>query len=482
MPGSEKADVTFYKAVNITDLQGYSNVIDSTVLQNKNYSGETALGEKVEGYVTTTSQTGMPYQAYDVNVGETTGKVVLSFTGHTQASEKLALAVWNHISEKWIKVASGHGSKGSDFTLTAKVDTAEFVSEGKLRAMIVPDLVSNGSDTIGWFTDTQYYTDARYAADDTYKKMTQWYADQYKQNKIGYVAHTGDLIQSVGNMSQWKVADEAQKVLDDAKIPNGVVTGNHDVGDFSNLRYETSGYFTYFGEDRYKEQPWYGGSYNNNTHHYDLVTIGGKDLIMLYLGMGVEVTPDTVTWANTVLKEYSNRSAIILVHEYLATNGDFDKAQRGQQVFEKIIVPNDNVALVLSGHNPGVSRNTRMVDQSRFVQEIMSDYQHYNDRGGDGFLRTLQLKDGKLINKTYSPVVDRYYAFSDEEDNFTVDLPLQNPNRTISTASFTAGITEDVKIGNTVSVQSGRLLLLYGSHRKVVIRAGMRKLLQMARP
>ena len=49
----------------------------------------------------------MPYQAYDVNVGETTGKVVLSFTGHTQASEKLALAVWNHISEKWIKVASG---------------------------------------------------------------------------------------------------------------------------------------------------------------------------------------------------------------------------------------------------------------------------------------------------------------------------------------------------------------------------------------
>ena len=41
--------------------------------------------------------------------------------------------------------------------------------------------------------------------------MTQWYADQYKQNKIGYVAHTGDLIQTVGNMSQWKVADERKK-------------------------------------------------------------------------------------------------------------------------------------------------------------------------------------------------------------------------------------------------------------------------------
>ena len=194
----------------------------------------------------------MPYQAYDVNVGTTTGKVVLSFTGHTQGSEKLALAVWNHATGEWVKVASGHGSKGSDFTLTAKVDTAEFVSQGKLRAMIVPDLVSNGSDTIGWFTDTQYYTDAKfYAADDTYKKMTQWLADQYVQNKIGYVAHTGDLIQSVGNTSQWMVADAAQKVLDETKVPNGVVTGNHDVGDYTNLRYETSGYFTYFGENRY---------------------------------------------------------------------------------------------------------------------------------------------------------------------------------------------------------------------------------------
>ena len=171
--------------------------------------------------------------------------------------------------------------------------------------------------------------------------------------------------------------------------------------------------------------------------------------------MGVEVTPDTVTWANAVLKEYSNRSAIILVHEYLATNGNFDTAQRGQQIFEKIIVPNDNVALVLSGHNPGVSRNTRTVPgTSRFVQEIMSDYQDYN-RGGDGFLRTLQLNNGQLINKTYSPVLDRYNAFSAEKDDFTVNLPLQDPNRTISTASFTAGVTEDVKIGNTVSVQSG---------------------------
>ena len=47
VPGSEKADVTFYKAVNITDLQGYSNVIDSTVLQNKNYSGKLPSEKKL---------------------------------------------------------------------------------------------------------------------------------------------------------------------------------------------------------------------------------------------------------------------------------------------------------------------------------------------------------------------------------------------------------------------------------------------------
>jgi hypothetical protein len=35
------------KAINGTDIQGYSNVIDSTVIENKSYPGETALGEEV---------------------------------------------------------------------------------------------------------------------------------------------------------------------------------------------------------------------------------------------------------------------------------------------------------------------------------------------------------------------------------------------------------------------------------------------------
>lgn len=367
-------------------------------------------------------------------------KLLSPLQGHTQGSEKLALAVWNHESEKWEKVDSGSGSDGSDFSLNAKIDAADYVSEGEVRAMIAPDLVSNGSDTIGWLTDTQYYTESRFTFGGMYKIMTQWLTNQYKQNNIGYVAHTGDLTESVDDKGQWKIADEAQSILDDANVPNGVVAGNHDVGDSPDSKYESTGYFAYFGEDRYKHQPWYGGSYKNNTHHYDLVTIGGKDLIMLYLGMGVEITPESVAWANSVLEAYSNRNAILLVHQYLGTNGDFDEEHHGEQIFEKIIKPNENVALVLSGHNPGVAKNTRKVDSTRYVQEILSDYQEYDDLGGDGFLRTLQFSDDKLINRTYSPVTGERHAYSVKEDNFTLDLPLQDSNRKIATGSFSVEV------------------------------------------
>jgi len=453
VPGEGTAAVSFYKATNIA-VEGYANAVDSTVLNQKSYAGEKAIGPKVDGYVTTSSVTGMPYQVYDAEVEATAGDVILSFTGHTLGSERLALAAWNNAAGKWVKIASGSGINGSDFTLTGTVKAAEFVTGGKLRAMIMPDIVANGSDTIGWLTDTQYYTQRQELIDDeSYKKMTEWLKGQFTENKIGYVIHTGDIVESVRIESEWRLADQAQKVLDDAGVPNGVLTGNHDVGSYPSLNYDL--YSKYFGEDRYKDQPWYGGSFDNNANHYDLVTIGGKDLIFLYLGMGIEVTPQTVAWANGVLKEYSHRTAIIGVHQYLATNGDFDTAQRGQKVFEQIVAPSENVVLVLCGHNPGVARNIRQVpNTSRNVVEILSDYQHYG-RGGDGLMRTLQITDGKLINKTYSPITNKNYAFSLAQENFEVELPLKDPNRTISTASFTVGVAHKEQIGDTVSVQSG---------------------------
>ena len=79
-------------------------------------------------------------------------------------------------------------------------------------------------------------------------------------------------------------ADEQYRRLDEAGFPYGVLAGNHDVD------HKTEDYTQFsarFGENRYNSNPWYGGSYKNNKGHYDLVSAGGIDFIMVYMGWGI---------------------------------------------------------------------------------------------------------------------------------------------------------------------------------------------------
>ena len=67
--------------------------------------------------------------------------------------------------------------------------------------------------------------------------------------------------------------------------PYGVLAGNHDVDHKSS---DYTQFTKWFGEDRFKDKPYYGESYKNNRGHYDLISANGNDYIMLYMGWGVQ--------------------------------------------------------------------------------------------------------------------------------------------------------------------------------------------------
>lgn len=80
--------------------------------------------------------------------------------------------------------------------------------------------------------DTQYYSE-NYPS--IFKTQTQWIVDNRDEWNIVYVAHTGDIVNIYSSIPQWKNADSALKLLEEAvseKFPNGipygVVPGNHD--------------------------------------------------------------------------------------------------------------------------------------------------------------------------------------------------------------------------------------------------------------
>ena len=118
--------------------------------------------------------------------------------------------------------------------------------------------------------------------------------------------------------------------------------------------------------------PCYGGGLDDNASHFDLVSIGGYDFVILYLGCYLEDDPATLAWANEVLRTYSGRNAVIAAHEYLNKHAQWS-GDRAEVIWNELVVPNDNVKLILCGHNEGAADRLRQVgDSGRYVLELLA--------------------------------------------------------------------------------------------------------------
>ncbi|MCI9415363.1 MAG: hypothetical protein HFJ79_09355 [Clostridiales bacterium] len=476
--GAADADVTFYEADALDFTASYGTVDSTDNLEQKPASEQSFPewyayqmangGEKVS----TTSSSGMPYHAFDVNVGgATSGKVNLSYTGSTTANERFALQAYNFKTNKWDKLAVGIGSA----TLSATVDVADYAKDGKIRAMAIVDYVGNGSDTLLWSTDPQHYTVFE-DLNTFYEQVYQFMGDEYKAGRAAYSITTGDIVDDSpvqDNVDkQWVIADKAIKLMEQSGMPNGTVTGNHDTANYPSHDY--SKYTQWFGADRYRSESWFGGSLNNNSSHYDLITIGNTDFVVIYLGYGVEGTPETVAWANDILQRYSHRNAILATHQYLkASTGAWDPTSRADVIYNEIVVPNENVKMMLCGHDNGAVTLTKNIGERKFY-EILSDYQfvqvedtsYYEGAkdplhkignmpycNGEGYIRSMQITGNSIHTKTFSPVTGGTNPFG-IRDEFTIDVDLQQANRVINTESFSASILGD-KIADA-SVEAGK--------------------------
>ena len=459
----EKLKVSFYQSrlfpVNGNITADNGTTAFSSVQKN-------ALSTTGSSIMTDTAST-LPSHEFEVNVGSYKGDVILSYNGTTKAGETIRFSVYNPVTSKWEPKVKLQDSIQNSFI----VDSSTYASDGIIRAKADLAYVDNGSDTFMWYSDPQNVTDFE-ALNHFYSDVTQYAVSKYQNNEIGYFVNTGDIVNR-NITSNWQIADAAQRILDDAGVPNGIVTGNHDVGNHTGpLGVYDSGdyenYWKYFGEKRYAHTDWFGGSMDNNVNHYDLVTIDGKDFIFLYLGMGREASEETVAWAKEVLTKYKDRNAVLSLHEYLTYSGAnyidvYGNGENvGTDVFNKIVVPNNNIVMVLCGHEPGAfTRVTNIEGTDRKVVEMLANYQVVNVSGsqkstdnnyrsnGDGFVRLMTIDDNKLNFTTYSPSLDNANAFAPEIDTGSQELALQAPKRQLTTIDFTAVAAPDAPVKTT---------------------------------
>ncbi len=207
------------------------------------------------------------------------------------------------------------------------------------------------------------------------------------------------------------------------------IIGMTHVGGLDNFRSVFSDTGPYF-----KNKSWYISSYNGGANSAQVFQAGGYKF--LHLGLEMQSGDDVLDWAQEVINANIGIPTIISTHDFLTTDGerkqrinaDYSRVDPGyhkatEEIWEEFIAVNDQIFMVLSGHNHAQSRRTDKNNFGNKVYQIMADYQ---DRGqslrtdinkppvalSDGWLRLMEFDMGKafpVINvRTYSTYYKKF--------------------------------------------------------------------------
>ncbi len=177
---------------------------------------------------TLNSSTGLPCQIFEVDTtGVTTDSVTLTVGASTVENERVALKAFNVTTNAWDTLTTVVSA--GDLRALIPLDT--YSADGKLKAMVTLDYVANGSNRFIWSTDQQHYT-KNDDLNDFYYKIHEYMIAEYQNDNVAYVINTGDIVDDTPNLKdapkQWKLASDAFALLDEAGVPYGIETGNHD--------------------------------------------------------------------------------------------------------------------------------------------------------------------------------------------------------------------------------------------------------------
>lgn len=259
--------------------------------------------------------------------------------------------------------------------------------------------------------------------------------------KFDYVLQLGDLTQNNVD-SEWVVIRNAFNHIENS-IPYSIVAGNHDLGnngradvrnsDLFNKYFPSSGFSGTYGlfEDGKSDNFWKEFKKGNNT----------------WIIMGLEFGPrnEVLDWADMVAKEHSDKTIILFTHGYMYSDstrlgeGDSWRPQAygigkdtgtkavndGEQIWEKLVKPNANIRVVLSGHvlHSGVGTRVDDNDAGLPVYQLLQNYQEGvrgSENGGNGYMRIMKINTKKqTINiSTYSPYLRKIHDGSGQNFEF----------------------------------------------------------------
>ena len=290
-----------------------------------------------------------------------------------------------------------------------------------------PDSIFNvNSDYIVVIGDIQEYT----VSDEMVYYLNEtcdWIRSQQKYfNCITCVLQDGDLTWNNFDY-QWSYADFAFAHLgsDILLIPS---IGNHDYTwhTDSEIKDRTStllnsmrslGYLRGLPMEQFEE-----GRLDNIIVP---VKVGNDTMNIISLEFGPR--KEVVTWADSTVQHNPKKKYILMTHEWMSRDGErivsgsyadtqFPNLSHStpQEIWERLVYPNDNILCVLCGHN-GFCKYLYSTNQAgREVCQVLFNLQ-YQENGGDGMIQLWEFpKDKNIINiSVYNTIKREFHSNPD---------------------------------------------------------------------
>ena len=204
-----------------------------------------------------------------------------------------------------------------------------------------------------------------------------------------------------------------------------------------------------FGDDKklFADKDWYTASFRGGANSAQVFEAGGYRFLHLALEMAAD--DEVVAWAQNVIDAHPKHPTLISTHGYLDSRGqllpnpiidlarvDPDHHNSAEQIFAKLIAPNDQIFMLLCGHEHGQALRIDRNQAGHVVYQILADYQDRGQSGldagqprdefrggpvgiGDGWFRLLEFDLGadtpRVEVRTYSTF---YETYSSELENY----------------------------------------------------------------
>ena len=294
--------------------------------------------------------------------------------------------------------------------------------------------------------DTQNYTNNE-SRHGIMRQQIGWVADNVEAENIVFMTHLGDIVSAgfarVTRAKQWSFASDVFDLVVD-RLPYSAAYGNHDFDTMGRSSDGAHGAKGYFGAARYASKDWFVGASPDETNFAQVFELSGIEL----LHITIKFNPDeeSYSWAQDVLDANPGKPTIVSTHAYLTDSGTARRSNDlveagydpiGQDIWDFLVRKNDQIFMVIGGHNhagknielsgefsdDGEYHQISLNDSGNAVYEILANYQDYPN-GGDGWLQlmALDVENGRIDVRTYSPFLDKYQDDAGSLYGWEVDL------------------------------------------------------------